>query len=516
MKKRDEKNTLSSMTLKDLSIEIVKYVQDAENNDIALIEQSVREYTGKESLLIQEELLKFIDTYLRRRSFSAEQMHERIENHCKVFAKFRLYEIMARAKVLLASHYHHLYKYFSEALQAATEGELIVQKYLGTDNFIQCEALFVKGGVYYFLGEIEKSTEALLASQTLKGFSQASHALKYKSHINISRNYILLKDISRAKKHLEMAEKNWEHYGRIYDKAGLYMRKSDMLRSSNDWEGALSVLEEGLIFFKGTTFTLRIAEFYKELGEFYWREDNPLKSFELSMSNFEEALNLGRELNIPRLEAAILNSMWKASRSFERWRECAEYSILHTEAIANAHAAEVDIYIKKIEQAAHEEKQRLMKEGKPTYSKSLLDEVVQLRDENEQMKQKVYEFNKVMLDIESLLDNTMNGKNHNGKQLEQLRHIISKSSIEIPTLNQSLMECEKIYPYFAIEIMKKLPTISGMELKVAKLIRLGMKTQSIATLCGVTTKSIENHRMKLRKKAGLHQEQSLSVFLNSL
>jgi DNA-binding CsgD family transcriptional regulator len=55
-----------------------------------------------------------------------------------------------------------------------------------------------------------------------------------------------------------------------------------------------------------------------------------------------------------------------------------------------------------------------------------------------------------------------------------------------------------------------------MEMKVAKLIRLGFSTQSIALTCGVTIKSIENHRMKLRKKIMLKQGQSLSAFLTSL
>jgi DNA-binding CsgD family transcriptional regulator len=64
--------------------------------------------------------------------------------------------------------------------------------------------------------------------------------------------------------------------------------------------------------------------------------------------------------------------------------------------------------------------------------------------------------------------------------------------------------------------MKITPTISGMEMKVAKLIRLGFSTQSIALTCGVTIKSIENHRMKLRKKIMLKQGQSLSAFLTSL
>lgn len=516
MKSIANKTVEGLMTLKELSREIVRIMQGDQSFDMQWIEMRIREYADKESPHIQNELLNFIDTYVNRREFSAEDMHARIEKHCKVFAKYKYHEIRARAKVLLASHYHHLHQYIPECLNALTEAELIVQKHLGTDTLIQCEALFVKGGVYYSLGEIEKSTEALLSSQSIKGFNNASHAHQYKSHINVSRNFTYLNDFKRAKKHLELAERSWEHYGGIYDKGGLYMRKSDMLRSCNDWNGSLEVLVEGLDFYKQTTFPLRIAEFYKELGEFYWREGNPLKSFEMSMEYFDQALNMSRDLKIPRLESAILNSMWKACRSFEKWRECAEYSILHNQSEAYTHEEELTVYIKKLEQIALEEKQRLLKEGKPTFSNTLIDEVVQLREENEIVKQKIFVLQKKMIDIQAVIDNALQSGNRNGTYLEQIHQMVTKARADVPTLHQSLSECDKVHPHFSGSLLNVIPTISGMEMKVAKLIRLGLSTQSIALTCAVTTKSIENHRMNLRRKAMLHKGQSLSAFLTSL
>jgi DNA-binding CsgD family transcriptional regulator len=83
-------------------------------------------------------------------------------------------------------------------------------------------------------------------------------------------------------------------------------------------------------------------------------------------------------------------------------------------------------------------------------------------------------------------------------------------------LTAYLAECDKSYPDLASILIERMPSITSMEMKVAKLIRLGLSTQSIALTCGVTIKSIENHRMKLRKKIMLKQGQSLSAFLTSL
>jgi DNA-binding NarL/FixJ family response regulator len=189
---------------------------------------------------------------------------------------------------------------------------------------------------------------------------------------------------------------------------------------------------------------------------------------------------------------------------------------MHNKAEAYAHEVEMDIYIKKIEQTALEEKHRLMKQGKPTFSKTLIDEVVQLREENESGRQKLFVLQQKMIDIQKLIENGMNSGGRNGNYLEYLHQMITQVVGDIPTLHQSLLECDKLHPHFSGELMKITPTISGMEMKVAKLIRLGFSTQSIALTCGVTIKSIENHRMKLRKKIMLKQAQSLSAFLTSL
>jgi DNA-binding CsgD family transcriptional regulator len=67
-----------------------------------------------------------------------------------------------------------------------------------------------------------------------------------------------------------------------------------------------------------------------------------------------------------------------------------------------------------------------------------------------------------------------------------------------------------------MDIVKSHPNITSMELKISKLIKQGLTTQSIARIFNVTVKSIENHRMNLRKKANLKSKQSLSAYILSI
>ena len=504
-----------SGNLKRLSIEITKSIREKEGKTLSDIAKEIELNIGNESIYLTTELLGFIETFQTRSQFAKEEMEERIERHCKAFAKYRLHEIKARAKLLLASCYLQTYVNFPESLQCIIEVELIAQKHLGNNNMVLCEALFVKGAVYYNQGQYAESSEAILQAQSLKVFDTATPEFHFKTNINLSRNYIFLNDYKNARKCLELAEQSWVVYRNDVDKGALYFRNADMLRMTNDWEGARDTLLECISFYKSTDITMRLAESYKEMGEFYGRLENPLKSFQQLMKYFAEAEILAKKMKILRFEGAIAHSIRVIAYNFEEWKLCAEYMIRYREIAGQLHQEEIEIYIKKLEHIAFIEKQKMIQQGKPTYTKVILDEVVELREEHESLKQKHIELQKAFLAIELLIENTSHKRNQ-GVSTEQLYQIVAKGKIKQPFLETYLIECDKMHPEFLQQLLRLIPTLTTMELKIAKLMKLGLTSQSIATLCGVTVKSIEHHRMRLRKKCGLKAKESLSSYIISI
>lgn len=500
---------------KEISLKIVEFIRIGNSSDLEQLSQQFDEHEWVSSTL-KLEFRKFIDTFLQRHSLSPEEMQDRIDQHCKVFAKYRLYEIKARARLLLASHYLATYKHFSECLQALIAVELIAQKFLGIHHMIHCEALFTKGSVYYFQGDYVSSTQAMVQAQSLKSFANASAELQFKSHVNLARNYVLLNEFDKAKHHVDLAEKSYEHYQGIYDKAALFIRKADLLRINNDWAGSLAIMQDALEFYKTTQFKLRIAEFHKEIGEFFGKENNPLKDFDSSIESFKQAFDLGKELGIIRLQAACYNGMWKVAYRFERWRECSDFLIQYMELENQTHFLETEVHIKKLEEYAQKEKMKLLESGKHTFNTAVHEEIAQLREENESLKERNNHFEKVLSEIESYVENKLNLNNNRATHMDQLHRLLEKGKRRISTLDAYLIDCEKSYPNFAEQLVAIIPSITSMEMKVAKLIRMGLNTQSIATICGVTLKSIENHRTNLRKKCKLSQEQSLSSYIMAL
>jgi DNA-binding CsgD family transcriptional regulator len=189
--------------------------------------------------------------------------------------------------------------------------------------------------------------------------------------------------------------------------------------------------------------------------------------------------------------------------------------IRYREISGQLHQEEIEIYIKKLEHVALIEKQKMIQQGKPTYTKVILDEVVQLREEHESLKKRHVELQKAISAIELLIENKSHKRNQ-GVSTDQLYQMVAKGKTNQPSLESYMIECDKMHPEFSQLLLRLIPTITNMELKIAKLIKLGLTSQYIATLCGVTIKSIENHRMRLRKKCRLKAKESLSSYIISI
>jgi len=77
-------------------------------------------------------------------------------------------------------------------------------------------------------------------------------------------------------------------------------------------------------------------------------------------------------------------------------------------------------------------------------------------------------------------------------------------------------EVEKIHKDFKIKLETNYPDLSDHEKKLATLIRLNLSNKEIATLMGISPKSVEVSRYRLKRKLGLEKESSLIEFINQI
>lgn len=60
------------------------------------------------------------------------------------------------------------------------------------------------------------------------------------------------------------------------------------------------------------------------------------------------------------------------------------------------------------------------------------------------------------------------------------------------------------------------PQLTPMELRTCALLKLEFSTKAIASLLCVSPRTVENHRLNIRKKCGLHAEENLGTFVASI
>ena len=505
-----------NISLKVASVDLIAAIRNRNDDGLRDILEQLESYSGTESWILCDALQKFIRLYLRRVDLPVLEFKECVEQCSKIFVKHKLYEMLAFATYSLARHYFVTNVFFEECLSYLLQTEIIVQKHLSVHNMTHCEVLFMKGSVYHFLGNVEDSTKAILQAQSLKSYAKASAEMKFKSNINLARNYIFANNPAKAKLHLEAAEVHWEDYQGPYDKGALYLRKADLLRYEGNWELSYAQLQEGLEWYKNLGFPLRLGEFYKEIGEFFKIEENPMKDYDLSMRSFEKSMEIARELKINKFTFAIQNSMWKAAYVFRKWEACTEKLIEYHRMIEEVHLVELQFEIKKIENKALEERNELIKEGKMAYREAMTEEVIQLNKVNEQLQMENIRLKHAIEKIELLLNGKSKTVHNNDAFYEKIEELVQSAKGNDVDLESYLAKCDKLHPNFGMDIVKSHPNITSMELKISKLIKQGLTTQSIARIFNVTVKSIENHRMNLRKKANLKSKQSLSAYILSI
>ncbi|GEM_PF-5272198 len=115
-----------------------------------------------------------------------------------------------------------------------------------------------------------------------------------------------------------------------------------------------------------------------------------------------------------------------------------------------------------------------------------------------------------------LTDLTGLEKNFSSRELHNIR---KKINTELSTGQQIERVDEilsKLEPGFLTQLKAKHPELSKTELKVCLLLKLNLQTPEIANLLLTSERTIENHRLHIRKKIKILAKQSLQEYLNSL
>jgi PAS domain S-box-containing protein len=78
------------------------------------------------------------------------------------------------------------------------------------------------------------------------------------------------------------------------------------------------------------------------------------------------------------------------------------------------------------------------------------------------------------------------------------------------------IQFESANPYFMKNLIQLFPVLSIMELRVCSLLKLNLSSKAISTILNISSRTVDSHRLRIRKKMNLNEKEQLSIILNSI
>lgn len=305
--------------------------------------------------------------------------------------------------------------------------------------------------------------------------------------------------INEAEKHFLSVNDN---YGRVV----AHLSRATALRRAGKFTDAIDKLNLTLVYASGINAQTQQIRCLHERGLCYQELRNP----KMARASFLEALALATAQGNKKERIAIHESLCKHYDSIHQYKDALEHHRLLGEIKEQLFNEESDrreknlmiLYeVEKYKRDSEESHQALLlsQEEVQTKTQELADFALRIVEKQE------------FLDlIEKELENALHAESAEKDQLIiDLLYTVRRASTAKEEWQSFQSRFNGIQQDFVNAITRMYPTLSPTELKVCALLRMNLRTKEIADIMHISSKAVENHRLRLRKKMGLERDANL-------
>lgn len=464
---------------------------------------------------------------------------------------------IAHKKVCLGNIYVNTSDY-ATALQYFTEA------YTGFESIANLMGMSAASGsmgnVYSLLGEHTKALEEY--KRTLEISSNAGSATTEANTIsNIATIYFQLQEYDAA---IEWYQKALAIFERIQYSSGVastlarlgnaYKARKEHKRAASYYKRALKIfqaieekngqlfvigniavnhveqgnLDDALLVFKELlqeyaqlNNTRLLAKTYANIATVYANPSYAKRNAKRALENFSKALALSQPLGTLEDTMDIHASLAQFYRSQRRWEEYAKH-------IENYHELYKEVQNQEVRKQADRfgwerkilemEKQREIERLNAEREKVEIQYQFQLKaNEVETMIHELVRKNSFLHEVRK--DVKKLSKDARGSNIDVAEHLLDRLERNIVPL-ETKAELEKQWQEIHAEFMEKLkglyPLMSPMEIKICALLKMRLTSSNISTILFLSRRTVEFHRLNIRKKMGLSKNDDLHLVLNAL
>ena len=256
-----------------------------------------------------------------------------------------------------------------------------------------------------------------------------------------------------------------------------------------------------------------VAETLLELGVLLREQGHD----EAALARMNEALNLSEQLGEKKYTAQahkeiadVHAALGETAKAFDHFKR---YHALDKEVFSEESQKRIEIFHIRAAVADKEREAELHRLRADRSEHDLATSTMQLLSQSELLSKVRDDLYDIVRRIPSSLDASTPFWEPAIRELkEKLKELPSKS------VDWTKFEAQftSVHPGFKGKLLKKFPELTKQELKMCLLGRLGITTRDMALLLCLSERTIDSHRLSLRKKIGMKPEQNLSKFLAEL
>jgi DNA-binding CsgD family transcriptional regulator len=100
--------------------------------------------------------------------------------------------------------------------------------------------------------------------------------------------------------------------------------------------------------------------------------------------------------------------------------------------------------------------------------------------------------------------------------IDHLLNRLERNIVPLESKAELERQWEEVHADFIHHLKTKHPDFTAMELKIASLLKMKLTSSNISAILFLSKRTVEFHRLNIRKKMGLKKEDDLHVILNNL
>ncbi|MBI3259852.1 MAG: LuxR family transcriptional regulator [Ignavibacteriae bacterium] len=369
--------------------------------------------------------------------------------------------------------------------------------------------------VYYRLGNYDKAEEYSLrnanefkVNNDILGYS---NALLQLSELYSERGDFT-KQINTLKEGIDILSGH-DFYLQIAIMIGslgsAYFDVGDFKNALFQFQSALSTLEQEKDI-------KNIAILHQRIGILYSHPDFEQRNSETAQSYFKQAEQTAIELSMPHFQAAALESWSESCVSFGLFEDgyallqrstALEKQILNEKSLQQLRDLEVQYDV-----ALKQKDNELLAANNKALELERNHLESQLSTNNKSLLIQMNELNTFRSDVIGIIAQ-LDKQDEIGKKLKTK---VRESHLMQGTWTSYLQTFSKVHPDFQATLTSKYRNLTRMEVKICILIKAGLTSEEIAQILSLSARTIENNRLRIRKKLNLGERESLSKYLIEL